>query len=304
MYGHGYLHERLLCTIHSLADALVYSSVYLSLASCAMMYIAGILQAVPVSPSLYAIGFCITFSVYNLNRKSDDAEDKINHVTRYTFTKRYERPLLVLSVAAYGAALVLAWGYGWAAVLITAFPLIAGLLYSFPVLPETSRYRRLKDIPLGKNLTISSAWAVPHALLPAVLAGSEFSEMAVATSVFFFGLVFINTVIFDMRDVGGDAAAGVRTVPVILGILPTTRLLVATGLILGGIILAISIPVVPLWQSGILALGTCYGIGYVISFRLTGADHAVCDLIADGQFIMIGAALFLSGFVYTGGSPV
>lgn len=304
MYGHGYFPSRLLCTVHSLADALVYSSVYLSLASCAMMYIAGVLQAVPVSPVLYAIGFCITFAIYNLNRKSDDAEDQINHATRYSFTKRYEQPLLILSVAAYGAALFLAWGYGWTAVVITAFPLLAGLLYSFPVLPGPSRYRRLKDVPLGKNLTISSAWAVPHALLPSVLADGVFSEMVVATFLFFSTLVFINTVLFDMRDVGGDAAAGIRTVPVILGIASTTRMLVATGLVLGALILVISIPSVPLWQSGILLFGICYGIGYVISFSMTGACHAVCDIVADGQFIMIGAVLFLSGLACSGGYPV
>ena len=304
MYGHGHFPNRLLCTVHSLADALVYSSVYLSLASCAMMYSAGVFQAVPVSPALYAIGFCITFAIYNLNRKSDNAEDQINHATRYRFTKRYEQPLLILSVAAYGAALVLAWGYGWVAVLITAFPLLAGLFYSFPVLPGLSRYRRLKDIPLGKNLTISTAWAVPHALLPPVLAGVAFSSMTISISLFFFGLVFINTVLFDMRDAPGDAAAGVRTVPVILGIASTTRMLVATGIVLGALILIISIPVVPLWQSAILMLGTCYGIGYVISFAMTGVGHAVCDVVADGQFIVIGAVLFLSDLVCSGGYPV
>jgi 4-hydroxybenzoate polyprenyltransferase len=300
MYRHGYVHDRLLLAVHSVADLLVFSSVYLSLASCAMMYIAGILQAVPVSPALYAIGFCITFSIYNLNRRSDEAEDQINHVNRYAFTKRYEESLLVLAVAAYGIALALAWVHGGVAVLVTAFPLIAGVLYSFPFLPESARYRRLKDIPVAKNLTISVAWTVPHALLPAVVAGTGFTEMTSATSLFFFGLVFINTVLFDMRDVEGDAALGVRTVPVILGIPSTTRLLVATGLIFGAIILNISIPIIPLWQSAVLALGTCYGIGYVISFQGADFGHSLCDLLADGQFILIGGALFLCGFVCTG----
>lgn len=297
MYGHGYCHERIICTVHLLADALVYSSVYLSLASCAMMYIACILQAIPFTPALYAIGFCITFSIYNLNRKSDEAEDSINHATRYAFTKKYEHCLFLLSIIAYGAALVLAWNYGWVAVLITAFPLITGVLYSFPFLPAGARYRRLKDIPLGKNLTIAGAWAVPHAMLPALVAGMVFSGMTIATSLFFFVLVFINTVLFDMRDVDGDAAAGVRTVPVILGISTTTHLLVAMGLVVGAIILVISIPLIPLWQSGIIAFGTCYCIGYVISFRISTFEHAICDLIADGQFITIGAVLFLSGYL-------
>lgn len=298
MYGHDYVHDRIICSIHSLADALVYSSVYLSIASCAMMYIACMMQEIPFSPVLCAIGFCITFSIYNLNRKSDETEDSINHASRYLFTKRYERCLLALSVAAYGAALLLAGSYSWTAALITAFPLITGLLYSFPILPAATTYRRLKDIPLGKNLSISCAWAVPHALLPGTIAGSPMTGMTAATLLFFFVLVFINTVLFDMRDVDGDAAAGIRTVPVILGVPATTRAMVGTGVIAGLLILSVSISHIPVWETGILAFGICYGIGYVLSFGRTGNDHAVCDLIADGQFITIGIVFYLMGCVF------
>jgi len=294
MYGHGYIPDQFFCRIQALADALVYSSVYLSLASCAMMYIASMFQGISPGAIPLAIGFCITFSIYNLNRKSDEVEDGINHASRYAFTKKYERMLLSLAVAAYAGALLLSFRYGAAAAAITAFPLLCGILYSFPLLPRSTGFRRLKDIPLGKNLTISCAWTVPHVLLPVVLAGKAAGPMTWVTSLFFFSLVFVNTVIFDMRDVGGDAAAGIRTVPVLLGTRKTSLLLAGLCLVAGAVAVSIALPVAPLWQVLILLLGTAYGTGYVLSFGRIGCDHALCDLLADGQFIVIGAFLFVA----------
>lgn len=297
MYGHGYVHGRFICSILAFADAIVYSSLYLSLASFAMMSVAGMLQGVPFSLVPGVIGFCITFSIYNINRKSDETEDCINHAGRYLFTKRYERHLLFLSAVAYAAALLLAWACNAAAFAITVFPLATGILYCFPLLPRCTGFRRLKDIPLAKNASISAAWAVPHALLPAVLAGSMGTGMAGVCFLFFFVLVFINTVLFDMRDVEGDAAAGVRTVPVILGIPKTMQVLLATGCA-GGILLPLmSLSQVPPWEAGVVLFGMAYGVGYLLWFSHGGATHAICDLVADGQFIVIGAVLYLASCI-------
>lgn len=297
MYGHGSLQGRFICSIHAFADAVVYSSVYLSIASCAMMYIAGVLEGLPFTPLPCVIGFCITFAIYNLNRKSDEAEDSINHAGRYLFTKRYERQLLILSAAAYAAALVLAWRYSITAVIITAFPLITGIVYSVPFFPQRSRFRRLKDIPVVKNLSIAIAWAVPHAFLPAVLAGSLLAGMTGAVLLFFFILVFINTVLFDMRDVEGDAAAGIRTVPVILGVAGTTRVLLGSGIIAAILVPLLSLPLVPGWQTGVLFFGILYGVGYLLWFQGSHAKNAICDIVADGQFIVIGAALYVASAI-------
>lgn len=294
MFKQEYVYWRLYFNLHSVLDSLLYSSVYLSIASGAMMYISCILQGIPFTPMLFAIGFSITFSVYNLNRKTDEQEDIINHATRYVFTKKYERPLFILSVAGYAGALAIAAWIGWGAFLVTAFPLFCGIAYSMPFLPAGFRYRRLKEIPLGKNLTVTCAWAVTHALLPVVLVGSVIGPMTWATGLFFFALVFVNTVVFDMRDVEGDATAGVKTVPVLLGIGRTQLLLVAIDLVMGSVVLAISIPLAPWWQSGILMLGTVYGFGYISSFQRIDFGNLLCDLVADGQFIGIGIALYMA----------
>lgn len=295
MFRQEYVHGRLYYNLQSVLDTLMYSSVYLSIASGAMMYISCILQGITFTPILFAIGFSITFSIYNLNRKTDEQEDIINHATRYAFTKKYEHSLFLLSVAGYAGALALAAWFGWGALLVTAFPLLCGIAYSMPFLPAGFRYRRLKEIPLGKNLTVTCAWVFTHALLPVVLVGSMISPMTWATGLFFFALVFVNTVLFDMRDVEGDAEAGVKTVPVLLGIGRTKLLLVAIDIVMGAVVLAISVPLVPWWQSGVLTLGMIYGLGYITSFQRIDLGNLLCDLVADGQFISIGIALYLAG---------
>jgi 4-hydroxybenzoate polyprenyltransferase len=73
-----------------------------------------------------------------------------------------------------------------------------------------------------------------------------------------------------MRDVEGDAKAGVKTVPVLLGIARTKLLFVAIDLVIGAVVLAISVPLVPWWQSGVLTLGMIY-TGLVISPRSSGS---------------------------------
>jgi hypothetical protein len=57
-----------------------------------------------------------------------------------------------------------------------------------------------------------------------------------------------------------------------------------------------SISLVPAWQAGVLFVGMVYGIGYLLWFRHSCAAHAICDLIADGQFIVIGAVLYAASF--------
>ena len=59
-----------------------------------------------------------------------------------------------------------AWLRGPEVLLVGLIPLISGILYSVPLFPETWRFRRLKEIPLMKNLLVAGAWALTLSLLP------------------------------------------------------------------------------------------------------------------------------------------
>jgi 4-hydroxybenzoate polyprenyltransferase len=97
-----------------------------------------------------------------------------------------------------------------------------------------------------------------------------------------------------MRDVAGDAMTGVQTIPVIMGINKTTAFLTAINAIFGIIILFMSMNRIPLPVMGMIIIGIIYAQLYIISFRYNGNKTVICDIMADGQFIVMGGLFFLT----------
>ena len=108
-------------------------------------------------------------------------------------------------------------------VMVVALGAVPALLYGAPV-----RGRRLRELPAIKpffvaaSLTVAAIavpvlWAWPAQQMPAA---SRIAMMAA----FLFGLVLCNLCFFDLRDRVDDARAGVRTVPIVLGVAGTRRL--------------------------------------------------------------------------------
>lgn len=280
--------------LRALVDNFLYTSLYLCIAAVSMVYLSSVLQDIPLSLPACLIMFLVTFSVYNLNRKTDEEEDAINHSRRYAFTKKYAKILMDLSIATYIVAFLIAGIFGIVAVIITVIPLINGVLYSIPFLPQEFRYRRLKDIPFVKNVIVGLAWALPVALLPVACTGCPFWEMTIGVGFLFFLLSFIDSTVFDIRDVKGDAETGVQTIPVILGIQRTRILLsVMNGIGIGIILIRCSIWLTPV-ETAILAAIAIYVQGYILFFNGGDLSRTLYDLIADGQYLLLGGLMYIS----------
>ena len=273
---------------------LMYSSIYLSVAGSAMVYISCTIQNIQCSFMLCAIMFLVTFSVYNINRKTDEEEDSINHSERYAFTQKYEKILYISAVLAYLISLSFAAFHGIKAVLITSIPLICGVLYSFVWIPEELMYRRLKEIPGVKNLVVAIAWALTPALLPVQFSPICQNLTSLIVGVFFFSLVFINSVICDMRDIEGDAFSGVQTIPVILGAKKTKNLLIGSNLFSGSMVLLLSVTHISPTMTYLLAAGIIYAHFYILFFDRTGKTDILCDLVVDGQFVVLGGVMYIA----------
>jgi 4-hydroxybenzoate polyprenyltransferase len=180
-------------------------------------------------------------------------------------------------------------------ILISAVPLLSGLIYSTPIFPKGFRYRRLKEIPVAKSLLVAFAWALPPALLPVYIAGASPDLVTLAVILFFFSLVFINTVLFDIRDVEGDRATGVRTIPVCIGVTNTKILLTLVNILFGGAVVALLYSRIPLIYLGMLIIGMIYAQAYIMLYQKVSTGNLQCDLIADGQFIVL--ALLMGGVI-------
>lgn len=272
---------------------LIYSSIYLSAAGASMVYISCVMQHIPCSLSLLAIMFLATFSVYNINRKTDEKEDAINHSDRHSFTSRYGKVLSTSAILAYILAIALALGYGVKTALISAIPLVCGILYSIPWLPETFKYRRLKEIPFVKNLVVAFAWASTPALIPVYSRSSNAAVATLIVVIFFFTLVFINSVIFDLRDTEGDAASGVKTIPVVFGVQRTINFLAYKNILFGLMDLLLCSFYLSSKFTYLLAAGMIYCNLYLFSFGKVKETNLLCDAAADGQFLILGSLVYV-----------
>ncbi len=281
-------------SLKALVDLLLFSSIFVGIAGVGMCYTSSLVQGLePLAPVL-AIMMLVPFSVYNMNRKTDEEEDSINRQDRYSFTKKFEKPLFYSAILAYLAAVVIAVWYGPLAVLVTLVPLIAGVFYSMPILPQCLGYRRLKEIPVMKNLVVGGSWSLILVLLPCVASGAPMTFATGLCLLFFFTYAFIASSLPDMRDREGDALAGVRTIPVLIGVQRTKGVLGIMNWTTAGVIILLGIgAVLPPLITALYAGAHCYTQCCITSFGRIEQHDLICDILSDGQFLIIGAVIFL-----------
>jgi len=285
-----------------LFEFVVFSSLYLGMAAAGMAWCSCSLQGVMWSPPVLLVLSLVVFSVYNLNRKTDQAEDALNHERRFSFTSRFERPLFAAALGAYALAEGIAFASGALfACGIVMIPLICGLLYSVPIFPRGSKVRRLKEIPLVKNILVSLAWGTTFAMVPVAFSGLSPDLNTLLVFVFIFFWTFIASVLPDIRDMKGDAQVGVVTIPVLLGVTRSRILLTAINVVAGTVILALAVRTQSLAAIGLLIGSLAYSQGCILAIQRSGSSDFLCDVISDGQFLVLGTLFFVSS---TGWIPI
>lgn len=286
--------------IVGLYDFLIFSSLLLCFECMAMAYISCAIQDLPWDPMLAVIPFFVAFSIYNLNRKTDEDEDAVNRQERFVFTKRYEGPLYYGALLFLGLALVLSALSGIPSLLATGAPFILGILYSFRLLPEGLGYRRLKEIPALKNISVGLAWGILLSLLPVFFWHREPGTGTMITFLLFFMWGFMASVIPDIRDRAGDARADVRTIPVIFGEQRTKRILTGVLILIGIPVVTFSLFLLPLSATMIVVAANIYSHGCVALLDKEGLIHFVADFISDGQYIFFASAVVIFTSLHLG----
>ncbi len=287
---HAYeIKQRTLWLANEFLDTIKFSSLILALTGGAGVYTSCFIQGIPCTPALVIIMVLVSFSVYNLNRKTDETEDEINHKERFSFTKKFEKHLFYAALASYALALGICWLSGPEVLLVGLIPLVSGILYSVPLFPETWRFRRLKEIPLMKNLLVAGAWALTLSLLPVYAFNLQPGLPALLTALFFFNYVFMASVLPDIRDREGDALVGVNTIPVLFGVRNTKALLAGVTLVVSCGILFWGARNLSATILILLGAGLCYIQFCIVSMDRLLDKNFVCDVLADGGFIILGS---------------
>ena len=252
-----------------------------------------------VAPLLLVMAYLFSYGAYMMNRSAELGQDSVSHPERTALMSRRRRYLPAISGGCFALGYAFALTVNLVLFVALLVPLALSLLYSV----GSRRFvgvlgvSKLKDKLLVKNLVVSLGWS----LIP-VLVGFYYLRFAFVLG-FLSVLIFLramgSTMFFDIRDVEGDRAQGIRTVPVAYGAEATYRVagvLDAVGIAFVG--LAVASGVFPEFALLLVAL-PLFSLGYRALARRPGANLSfICDNVADaedlfwGPLVYIGAAIF------------
>lgn len=164
------------------------------------------------------------FIVNLLNRAVDLREDQANAICGADFVARHRRAVLCVGFGALAVSLgTVALWQPMVTPLQVSYHLL-GLAYNWRLLPGG---RRIKGLYFFKNTASGTGFLITVFGYPLVLAccgrgavglAPDVTAMTVLVAALFFFLFELSyEVIYDLRDAPGDAAAGVRSYPVVHG---------------------------------------------------------------------------------------
>lgn len=202
---------------------LLKSSILVAFSGALRVYIAAILLQVHSNALTCAAGGLIIYSVYTLDRALDSEEDLINR--KELSGSRKEIGLLAsLFTFLIGSYILAKEG----ALIFAFLPFVIGFLYSKGI--KIGKFALKLKGGLGvKNLVVGLIWGISTT---GVAAGTCKNLLSVITVFIYFGVkLFINSIIYDFKDVKGDMLAGIKTLPVSLGDQKTRGLLLKLHII-------------------------------------------------------------------------
>lgn len=208
--------------IESFISFLLSSSLYMSINGFLKTYYSFFLFGALISWDLLLANFLVVFAVYCMNRLTDKEEDAINSPERASLVNGNEKILGFTVAFSYITAIVLGAFENVFAMLTLLFPLCTGIAYNVKISPKLPR---LKDIFGVKNIIVALSWAVITTFLPLASSGKASLILILSLFYFFFIKSFVNTVLYDIRDIEGDQKNGIITIPVGIGKSNTKTLL-------------------------------------------------------------------------------
>jgi 4-hydroxybenzoate polyprenyltransferase len=245
---------------------LLNSSTIVAFSGAVRLHIAFLLAGIATRIPIYIAFGLIVYATYTLDRSIGCAEDTINNPGRCNADHNIG---LAAAAAAFCAGLCLLVQEG--IFLAPLLPLIIGFLYTRGI-RVGSRTFTLKGSCGGKNSVIGITWGGTIALITSHWCTSM-ATLAVVF-IFYFSKMFVNSAVFDFKDISGDKAAGIRTLPVWIGETSTRAVLI-------GIILVLHIFMISALIAGfirsewvILLYGLCIPSSFLLFYSSSFEAHA------------------------------
>lgn len=272
---------------------IIHSKLFISLGSVSVFITSCLLLGsdILITPSILI--FLSVYFTYAINTLTDATEDSVDKPERFSFISKYRSLILITSILASLIAVTLAAFQSIFAVFSVIFSVLLGIVYSIGCCPVKKngkiKLKRLKDIPIVKNLVVSLAWAItPIALIHAY---HNLNNLVATVGLFLFLFIrlFLNTLLFDVKDTEGDSKAGVKTVPIIWGEKKTYKVVWILN------ILSILIIVVgtktgyfPSFAYFLCLVSLTIDFSVFAMKRRFFCSDKICNLIVDGELLMTG----------------
>ncbi len=178
----------------------------------------------PMNPWGVGIGALIMWSAYLENLTTDRAEDSVNRASQGVYPSitptiyRLETFYPYLYLLSLGLSLRVGWTCFLYA--LSAVAVLVSYVHRVPFLGK-----RLKEVYIVKNLVPPLGWTLAVAVVPFVASGASFEPVHGLLLAIIFGFHVREEIKFDISDVEGDRAAGIKTLPITLGEAGTRRAL-------------------------------------------------------------------------------
>jgi len=286
--------------IRRIVDIAVMTYIWAALAGGGLTATCLVLQGRQVTWLPLTVTMLFVFSMHLLNRIQErSGAVRFNTPEIAAFYAGHRKFLTALGVASSFAAILLSYQMGIAAFILLVAMLAAGRMYMVP-LPDTYlswlKWRSLKDLPGSKTPLVALGWAASASVLPVIGSWDIFSPGLVIGFIFAAGMVFWRTALSDLLDIQGDRIVGRETIPIIIGVKDTRKILVALLATLGGLlVIAAMLGWIP--RVGYLLLVTIFA--YVLCFLVYKRRHLVNRLyfegIMDANFLLAGIMCMIYG---------
>jgi 4-hydroxybenzoate polyprenyltransferase len=260
----------------SLWRAFLDERLHIILSSAALLWCWDHVLSMGVRPLDYFILPLAVACICQWNRLTDLEEDAVNCPGELGEALKRARRIRLSCYLGGAAAITLAMATdpSWPVAAVVATGAALGFFYSTSPWPGRPGLR-IKNIFALKNLSSGIGWTLGVLVYPAIRAGHILDGPFWLASAYMFLAVMAHEIIWDMRDVAGDRAARVHTLPVVAGLGATKALVLASMALLAALIAAsVAWRLVPLWwlllvpHAGVLAVVTAQFDGWFRSSRL------------------------------------
>ncbi len=210
---------------------LLNSSTLIAISGALRLHIAFLFAGIEPRIMVYLAGGLIIYATYTLDRALDCEEDAINR-SELAGSKKHIA-IIACIITFLAGTLILAQENIYFA---SFFPFIVGYLYSKGIKIGKIKLK-LKGSTGGKNIVIALTWGGTIAIIISKWAESIFTTISIF--LFYTIKLFINSVLYDLKDVKGDTVAGIKTLPVCLGKDKTRKILMILCLLLHSVMVIV-----------------------------------------------------------------